>query len=113
DAEFNGGTDRNLKALKKMRWVIKGDKITISNGNGHDEIGSVKVDSTKQPKEIDIIARTAGGPPAAHQTPGIYKLDGDKLTVCYSSHDDDGESRPTAFDPKEGGRLLVLVRAAR
>jgi RNA polymerase sigma factor (sigma-70 family) len=111
DAEFNGGTDRNLKHLQKMRWVIKGDRITIGNG-GRDEIGSVKVDSTRQPKEIDIITRTAGGPPVDHGNPGIYKLDGDKLTVCYSFNPD-VQSRPTEFDTRDGGRLLVLVRAAQ
>jgi RNA polymerase sigma factor (sigma-70 family) len=109
-AEINGGTARNLEALKKVRLVIKGDKITLGKDEGHDETGSIKVDSTKQPKEIDLILTGPAGNPLTN--PGIYKLDGDKLTICYAPHLDNGQDRPTEFDTKDGGRLWVLVRSA-
>jgi uncharacterized protein (TIGR03067 family) len=89
-----------LKHLKKMRWVIQGDKITMGNGEGRDEIGSVKVDSTRQPKEIDILTRTACGPQADHMTPGIYKL-----------HDHRGAGHPSRLrGAAAAGAVVVLTR---
>jgi hypothetical protein len=41
---------------------------------------------------------------------GIYKLDGDTLTIC--AVEGDGNDRPTEFSTKEGdkNRLVVLKR---
>lgn len=53
----------------------------------------LKVDPTKEPKWIDV-----------GNSPGIYKLDGEKLHWCQGK-----DARPTRFDSKEG-LLLVLRR---
>jgi RNA polymerase sigma factor (sigma-70 family) len=106
------GRAQKMEYYKKTRLVIKGDKLTLRSNDGRVEIGSVRVDSTKRPKEIDMISRH----PAGHlmTDPGIYKLNGDKLTICYAPHLDAGQERPTEFETaKEGGRLWVLVRAPR
>ena len=108
--EINGRPQK-LEHFKTIRLVIKGDRATLGRNEGHDETGSVKLDPTKQPKEIDQIYRH----PAGHLLtyPGIYKLEGDKLTICYAPHLDAGQLRPTEFETaKEGGRLWVLVRSA-
>jgi RNA polymerase sigma factor (sigma-70 family) len=106
------GRAQKMEYYKTFRCVIKGNKLTLGSNDGHDETGSVRVDSTKKPKEIDMITTH----PAGHLLtyPGIYKLHGDKLTICYAPHLDAGQLRPTEFETaKEGGRLWVLVRTPR
>jgi uncharacterized protein (TIGR03067 family) len=42
--------------------------------------------------------------------PGIYKLEGDRLTVCYKHGKHDRNApRPTDFDAKEGSACLLMV----
>src|SRR5262249_4758974 len=108
--EINGRPQK-LEHFKTIRLVIKGEKLTLGRNDGHDETGSVRVDSTRQPKEIALITIH----PAGHllTNPGLYKLDGGKLTICYAPHLDAGQDRPTEFETaREGGRLWVLVRSA-
>jgi RNA polymerase sigma factor (sigma-70 family) len=104
------GTPQKLEHFEKIRMVIKEDKLTLGRNEGHDETGSVRVDWTSKPKELDMITTH----PAGHllTNPGIYKLEGDKLTICYAPHLDAGQLRPTEFETaKEGGRLWVLLRS--
>ena len=67
-----------------------------------------KIDPTKKPKTIDLVdAKEKNGKTA----PGIYKLEGDELTLCWNATDSD---RPTEFTKvRKTGldmRLLVLKR---
>jgi RNA polymerase sigma factor (sigma-70 family) len=108
------GRPQKLEHFQTIRLVIQGDRATLGRNEGHDETGSVKLDPTKQPKAIDLNLTPYGGPADQVLTsPGIYKLEGDKLTICYAPHLDAGQLRPTEFETaKEGGRLWVLVRSA-
>jgi RNA polymerase sigma factor (sigma-70 family) len=108
--EINGRPQK-MEHYNKMRLVIKGDKLTLGRNDGHDATGSVRVDSTKRPKEIDLITTHPAGDLLTN--PGIYKFEGDKLIICYAPHLDAGQLRPTEFETaKEGGRLWALVRSA-
>ena len=91
---------------------IKGDKVTFKDGKVHiknadknkDEQGTYKLDETAKPKAIDFML--AGNDKTIV---AIYKVEGDKLTVCVS-HKQDG-SRPTEFTAKEGsGQILVELK---
>src|SRR5262245_61031434 len=65
-----------------------------------------KVDAKATPATIDVTyQKTAGGaaPPAML---GIYKIDGDTLTICYAPG---GKERPTTFEPADGVRVAVMV----
>jgi uncharacterized protein (TIGR03067 family) len=90
------------------RLVFKGGNARITMPGGEQGEGTFKLDPAVDPKEIDVIrAGDSGG------MLGIYRLDGDRLTICMG---DPGEPRPKRFettpDSKFNHMLLVLQRAS-
>jgi uncharacterized protein (TIGR03067 family) len=98
-----GGKPAPGDEVKAIQLIFKGTKLTLSV-LGKEQEGSVKIDATKKPKEIDIKGL---GPREAR---GIYRIEQDTLTICFG---DKGE-RPTKFESKPESRtvLMVLKRGA-
>lgn len=67
-------------------------------------MGTYKVDSTKDPKRIDL--RYEEGYDKGTVLYGIYKLDGDTLTICAS---ESADSRPKDFTSKTGSKRELRV----
>jgi len=85
-----------------LKVVIKGDKITMHMGDKEDS-ATIKVDSTKDPKQIDITAKKGDKTETEY---GIYKLDGDVLTIC-TIENAEAKDRPKEF--KSGGKIEILT----
>jgi uncharacterized protein (TIGR03067 family) len=62
------------------------------------------------PKQIDVTDETDGR--QGKVEPGIYEFDGGKLKMCMGKTKGDTDTRPKAFDDKQGA-LLVLKRKAK
>ncbi len=65
------------------------------------------MDESKNPKWITFKA--TGGPQAGKTFSAIYKLEGDTLTIAYSTGEQT-ETRPGDFSGKEGEAMEVLER---
>ena len=87
---------------KTIKLVVDDDKYTVTVGKKPDR-GTVKVDSSKKPKEMDIIG--TDGPNKGKTFLAIYELDGDTLRVCY---DLSGKARPTEFKTTAGTKLYLV-----
>jgi RNA polymerase sigma factor (sigma-70 family) len=96
-----GGQDMVEEELKGRKLTFTGGKMTVKKGDREEKTATYKLDPTKMPKEID----TADGDKRLR---GIYKLDGDTLTLCV----DEGDERPAEFASPPGtpAELLVLKR---
>jgi uncharacterized protein (TIGR03067 family) len=89
---------KNPEEVLKMELTIKGEKIVSKMGNEKKE-GTFKLDGGAKVKTIDIRTEDM----VLH---GIYKLDGDTLTICL---DESGEARPPEFESREGSRVALVV----
>jgi uncharacterized protein (TIGR03067 family) len=96
------------QVLDSMKLILKDDQYTVEVGGNKDE-GTVKRDSSKSPKTMDITG--TNGPNKGKTFLVIYELKGEELRVCY---DLSGKSRPTEFATKPDTMLfLVTYRRAK
>jgi len=86
-------------------WNFKGDKYTLDQGNGNVEEGTIKLDVDKKPPFMDLDI-SAGNCKGKLQV-GIYKVDGDTLTVCFAWPD--AKERPTEFESTEKNRAILIT----
>jgi uncharacterized protein (TIGR03067 family) len=82
---------------------IKGDRFTYKSlGDKVARQGRFKIDPTANPKKLEWT-------PASGETKdkilAIYKLEGDRLTICAGTP----EKRPEAFTTKRGDRQVLVV----
>jgi uncharacterized protein (TIGR03067 family) len=103
-----GDTTLPDKAVMKSNLVIKGD-VYVGTINQLD-MGRhrIALDESKDPKQIDLTPIWEGG---GGTVKGIYKLDGDTLTVCRPITA--AGARPKEFKAGEGVGVGVYKRAAK
>ena len=90
------------KDIKGVTMVIEKDTLTIKDGK-RDEQVKIKVDPSKKPHQIDLEV----GKGKIETVKGIYKLEKDELSIRFAER---GKDRPTSFDTKGEGGLLVFKR---
>jgi uncharacterized protein (TIGR03067 family) len=99
-----GGQKEPEDKVKDARITFGADgKAHLKHGDKAKEL-TYELDSTKKPKQITL----KGDDGKTMQ--GIFKLDGDDLTLCVG--DEDSNERPTEFATKDGTKthLVVLKR---
>lgn len=84
------------------------DKMTITDANPgrKKETGTYKIDPTKTPATMDIDVGPNG--PSGQATLGIYKLENDRLVICFVFGPDGKEKRPTAFESKPDSSTVIM-----
>jgi len=109
ESEAEGKVERSNPRLQPASgMVIKGD-IRYSGVLVEGEPPTLEspqhftIDEDQTPHAIDFH----NGDPKSHMRTGIYKLDGDTLTLCMNTLLD--KPRPTSFDTKPGLPLLKTV----
>ena len=107
----SGGKKVDKEEYEKYELVITDNRFVLKGGEDPFR-GTLKVDPSQSPATIDAAFIDAEG--AEHgKALGIYKLDGDRLTVCWDQGKD--AQRPTEFTtrPETGLRLMSFRREKR
>jgi uncharacterized protein (TIGR03067 family) len=104
EQEFQGKSMKDeTSKLPDMILTATGNKYVINIGKKKFDSGTLKFDSSKTPKELDVMSES--GPLKGKVLRGIYELSDDKMRACFGPAD--GE-RPGEFDTKKGkGRVMV------
>jgi uncharacterized protein (TIGR03067 family) len=89
--------------VKKAVMTVKGDRFTLTTPQQTTE-GSLKLDSTKKPKEID--ATPAKGAFEGKTLLGVYELSEDTGKLCFAPP---GQDRPKEFSSKKGSGHILFV----
>jgi uncharacterized protein (TIGR03067 family) len=101
------GEDVATDGKGKIKLVFKGDTASVQAGKRvTDEYAKIqiKLDADTKPKCIDITI-SAGSQKGASME-GIYKLEGDKFTLCVKVL---GMERPTKFESPAGESSALIV----
>ena len=93
---------------QESRWVFEGKKVNTTAG-GRDYVCEVTLDPKATPHPtIDFLVTEGADDSAGKTSRGIYKLEGDKLTICVTVP---GEgSRPAEFKAVEEESYLFDLK---
>ena len=94
--DYNG---KPVEALKDAIREFKEDKYSLTPTSGDVFSGAVKLDSSKQPKQIDLEL-------SDRTLKGIYEIDGDTLKISYRL---EGDERPTELASKPDSGVVLVV----
>jgi len=96
------GQAASADIVGSIRRVVEEDHV-VWRRDGKNFAGTkFEVDPSKTPRAIDLIPD--GGPARDRRVLGIYRLDGDDLTICVA---DPGGPRPSAFEAGTGSKQTL------
>jgi RNA polymerase sigma factor (sigma-70 family) len=96
-----GGQKEQEENVKEAQLIFASDgKLTAKVPKG-EKVGTYKLEPAKKPKAITITTETGA------TIPGIYKLEGDTLTVCLA--EEQAKDPPTEFASREGTKIVLIV----
>jgi uncharacterized protein (TIGR03067 family) len=84
--------------------VIKGNQAIATKG-GKEDPATFKLDDSKKPAHITFTSKKAGG--KEETVYGIYKLDGDTLTICAVEGKE--ADRPKEFKTEKGSMAIMMT----
>jgi uncharacterized protein (TIGR03067 family) len=86
--------------IKDDKLVFQGNKAIVKTSGGREETATFTIDSSKTPKNIDIMPDGGG----EKKVLGIYKVEGGNLELCFSE-----KERPKEFGSPEGSLTFYIV----
>jgi uncharacterized protein (TIGR03067 family) len=104
EIETNGNRITLDDPPARPRFRLAGDKLLLETPGGKQEFG-IKFERSTAPMLIDLIS--PDGTKKGQVTEGIWKVEGDTFTACFSPagiHE-----RPTEFKAPAGTGLLLVI----
>lgn len=107
-AATSNGKKATEEDLKKVMLTVtfKTGKYSVTVIGKEVEAGTYKTDKSKKPAAIDLTI--AEGKEKGKTQLGIYKIEGDVLTIAMTPAD--SKERPKTFEAADKGEVTVLKR---
>ncbi len=90
------GSETPGEVLEEIERVVKGDRVVWYRDGKTFAATTTELDPTTDPPAIEVIPE--GGPNRGKRILGIYKLDGDVLTICMT--EPGAATRPPPLDSR-------------
>lgn len=109
-AQEHGGKRSPAKGLASLTLEVAGSRFTTRDGTDvKEDAEAAQLDAKTKPAAIDL--KITAGPDRDKVIRGIWKLDGDELSVCIA---EPGRERPKEFKGAEGtGQTLLVFKRAK
>jgi uncharacterized protein (TIGR03067 family) len=101
------GTPVPKDALPPFTWIIAADGKSTARLPQGDFPVTITVDPTKNPKCL-VNLHQSGNDKGKRQY-GVYKLEGDRLTICVTPPGADENTRPKDFATKGTPYVLIVM----
>jgi uncharacterized protein (TIGR03067 family) len=98
------GEETDPAVVRSITRTVDGDRVVWRRDGKSFSASTFVLDPKADPKTIDLHAD--GGPGRDKVVRGVYKLEGDRLTLCTADPD---EPRPDAFRAEPGDRWTLMV----
>ncbi len=98
------GRRTGAEIVAEITRVVDGEHVTWKRVGKPFAGTTVKLDPSANPKAIDVTPD--GGGSRDKPVLGIYKLDGDSLTICMADAD---LPRPVGFSSAKGSKQTLMV----
>lgn len=97
-----GGSPVPVEVAATVRYIFDGDRVWLMEGDQGAGEGTIRLDPSAEPKAFDFTA--TAGPQQGMTALGIYRVEGDRLTMCL------GDVRPSHFTGAGDAALIELTR---
>jgi uncharacterized protein (TIGR03067 family) len=98
------GKEADQAVVRPITRSVDGDRVVWRRDGKSFSASTIVLDPGADPKTIDVHAD--GGPGRDKVVRGVYKIEGDRLTLCTADPD---EPRPDAFRAEAGDRWTLMV----
>jgi uncharacterized protein (TIGR03067 family) len=98
------GQPAPAEATKGAELIFEGNHYALKGGTEQFR-GTFRLDATRTPRAIDATFTEPDGKEKGKAV-GIYKLEGDRLTICWHQ---DGKERPATFRTARDSNLRLIV----
>jgi uncharacterized protein (TIGR03067 family) len=100
---YDGG--HGVSAATLRRYVVRIQGVVLTEASERGSLRSrstLRIHPNRNPREVDLTVEEDSG--KGSLLLGIYRLDGDTLTICHALK---GEPRPTGLTSKPGSKWLL------
>ena len=106
-----GGKPLPIESVPEFTYIIRADGTATGKMPKGEYSGTVIVNPKKDPKTIDNVHET--GPQKGKKQYGVYKLEGDKLTVCMTGPGAAESTRPKDFSTKDNACVVFVFERTK
>jgi uncharacterized protein (TIGR03067 family) len=101
-----GGEAFPAESVPDFTFIVAADGKSTGQSPQGDYQSTITVAPNKTPKTIDNLHET--GAQKGKKQYGVYKLDGDKWTVCMTRPGAEESDRPKDFDTRNSASVLFI-----